>query len=379
MTAKKQPNTTASQWGIAQKSAVLSPINNMGVTGSSLVGGMPEKLPNTRLVMTSEGPKPVLVRHAAANECAVIDWVNFTFGIETLGQKFLEDCPDSPHPVADYAIRCGLPRLLSELFGLPLGDKLPSGRNFYKVAYNIGDGYGLVCGGGQRNTILIMLTGKGCALARQGWEKRLFDWMTTQAQRPKLTRVDLAHDDFEGSYLSVEWADQMDKLGGFYYGKGKQPQVQHLGCWRRPTGYGRTLTIGQRESGKYCRFYEKGKAEGDSSSEWCRAEVEFKASDRFIPFAILLEPSEYFLGAYPCFSYFDEHRTPQKIITAKKTAKINWEKSIEITRHQFGKYIRLYAQIYDADDLIKMLSFKGDPARAIPARLKLCDQLAHMT
>ncbi|MFV7481663.1 replication initiation factor domain-containing protein, partial [Acinetobacter junii] len=81
----------------------------------------------------------------------------------------------------------------------------------------------------------------------------------------------------------------------------------------------RTLCIGSRDSGKYLRLYEKGRAEGDPNDNWQRAEVEFKSIGRILPFDMLLAPSEYFIAAYPCFRDLAEHLQPERIETITKT------------------------------------------------------------
>ncbi|MDR8305589.1 replication protein, partial [Acinetobacter baumannii] len=79
------------------------------------------------------------------------------------------------------------------------------------------------------------------------------------------------------------------------------PESRQAGNWKRPSGKGRTLYIGVRESGKSCRIYEKGKEKGDPLSEWVRIEIEFKSKDRYLELEMLLSPSQYFVGAYPVF------------------------------------------------------------------------------
>jgi phage replication initiation protein len=42
-------------------------------------------VPYMHMISTSSGAKPVQCRLPADNEIAVVDWVNFTIGIETVG------------------------------------------------------------------------------------------------------------------------------------------------------------------------------------------------------------------------------------------------------------------------------------------------------
>ena len=57
--------------------------------------------------------------------------------------------------------------------------------------------YGKLHYGGQRETLLVELNAQGCIAAKEGWEKRLYDFLA-DAVRPKITRVDVAHDFFQG-------------------------------------------------------------------------------------------------------------------------------------------------------------------------------------
>lgn len=51
---------------------------------------------------------------------------------------------------------------------------------------------------------------------------------------------------------------------------------------------------------KMFRGYEKGKQLGDIDSSWFRGEIEVGADDKhFIPLDILINPTDYFCGAYP--------------------------------------------------------------------------------
>ena len=366
------------QWGL-ELNPLNSPINKMGVTVSDSCTQptdfdipFPTEFPSlyTHLVKTTSGVKEVPVRLPAENEIAIVDWVNFTIGIETLGSAFFEPItPDNMDSVCDSAIDI-FSEHLEYIFGCSVTSQNQSGRNFYKKSYVLGRDMGLVCIGGQRNTILVMLSGKGCSFSNDGWERRLYTFLTTIAKRAKLTRIDLAHDDFSGEKINVDWANDQDtnseKGTGFQNGA-RKPNVEHKGNWKRPNGRGRTLNIGSRESGMYVRVYEKGRAEGDPEDNWQRAEIEFKASDRILLFDMLLAPSEYFLGSYPCFSDLKNDIQPAKIESLKKNASVSAKAALATIKHQYGKYINLFKQVFDAEELINLISH-SDPY-AFPKRL----------
>ncbi len=373
----EKSKTPSLQWGLE----LNSPINKMGVTVSDpctaptdLDIPFPTEFPTlyTHLVKTTAGVKEVPVRLPAQNEIAIVDWVNFTIGIETLGSAFFEPVtPENMDEVCLSAVSI-LDEHLEHIFGFSTTSRNQSGRNFYKQSYVLGRDMGLVCIGGQKNTILVMLSGKGCSFANEGWEKRLYTFLTNIAKRAKLTRIDLAHDDFDGSHISVDWADEQDndsiKGTGFQNGA-RKPNVEHKGNWKRPNGRGRTLNIGSRESGMYVRVYEKGRAEGDPEDNWQRAEVEFKASDRILPFDMLLAPSEYFMGSYPCFAELKNEIQPAKIEALKKNASITAKDALATIKHQYGKYINFFKQVFDPEELINLISHSDQ--YAFPKRMDL--------
>lgn len=363
------------EWGGMEN--LITPNNKMGVTNFDsrmdtadwdLITPFAREFPTPymHMISTSSGIKPVQCRLPADNEIAVIDWVNFTCGIDGISENLL----DEDEYILDEHRWSSAVELFNEnlehIFGFTTTSKNNSGRNFYKESYVLGEDMGLLCIGGQRNTILIMINGKGCAFAKEGWERRLYTFLSNCAARPKLTRVDLAHDDFDGTKINVDWGNMQDGLGGFQLGN-RAPNIEHKGNWKRPNGRGRTLNIGSRESGKYLRIYEKGRAEGDPDDNWQRAEVEFKSVDRILPFDMLLAPSEYFIAAYPCFLFLAEDKQPARIETIVKTAKINAKAAIENLKHQYGKYINFFKQVFEPEELINLISC-SDPL-AYPKRL----------
>lgn len=352
--------------GLAQVAApVDTPINNMGVTTTRA------KTEGFELVMTDSGEiKQVMVRIPAEGQCAVIDWVNFTVLENTWFRTARETLIDDESIVVEAS------RYLEKIFGFGVTTHRERGMNFYRDSWVLGDDFGFVCFGGQRNTMLVTLNGQGCANAIEGWENRLYDFLTNTAIRPVISRIDLAHDDFDGRYLSVDWAENQWKQGGCTAASGgTPPEIERIGNWHRPSGKGRTLTIGRRTSGKFTRFYEKGKKEGDKSSLWCRAEVEYKSSDRIIPFHVLLSPSEFFAATYPCFAEFTHVDTPERIPVKQKTAQVVIDACIEVTRHQFGKYIRVFRDLYGDKEALDLIC--NPDKDAWPKRMKPLTSNAH--
>ncbi|MFZ6776229.1 replication initiation factor domain-containing protein [Undibacterium sp. Ji83W] len=348
-----------------------APINNMGENVAETV---------EELVLKGSRVLTTLAKRQAHNRLCIIDWVNFTVHEMSFNRT-------AKHVLIDndaYVIEAS--RQLEKILGYGVTSKRDQGMNFYAESWVLGDNFGFVCFGGQSQTMLITLNGTGCSEALPGWEKRLHKFLSSKdVVRGQISRIDLAHDDMEGAYLSVDWAVEKWKERGFNSAKGgRRCNIETVGNWHEPTGQGRTATFGIRASGKFCRFYEKGKQLGVVESLWCRAEVEFKASDRIIPLDILLEPENYFAGAYPCFAEFATVDTPKRLELKQKTAEISVDAACRVTKHQFGKYNRFLRQLFgDKEWLDKVSSddHKAYPKRlaAVTATIHTCGEFIHNT
>ena len=288
-----------------------------------------------RLVLEDGKVLEIPARRTWGGSSAFLDWVNFT----TDEQDFFfgMDCISDEQVMDRVSFKC------KEIFGFGVTSQRDSGANFYHRSYILGDGYGMVCHGGQRSTVLVMLSGEGCSAAKEGWEKRLYDFLRKRCgNRAKLTRTDLAHDDYEGKTYSVDRADA-DFDAGLFNNGGRMPNHEYRGNWKRPNGKGRTLYIGNRANGKFCRVYEKGRQLGDKNSEWVRVEVEFKSVDREIPFEILLEPGQYLAAAYPAFGWISEHQ--ERILTTQKKTEITYDAACVWLKKQVGAWVNVLVGI----------------------------------
>lgn len=371
-----KPFPTFGLWGALYDS--ISPVSNTGEKSAivkayeSTYGEFYKDYPvlETITIKTNEGVKPVLLRRPAANECAIIDFLHITIHKNTFKDvmkvKQVKEYDLSSNSDYVYAFEI----ILKDVLGIGIDKKLPNGKNFYQESYALENDCGLVCIGGQNDTILLVLNGQGCTSAKYGWEEDLHAWLVMYAQRPKITRIDYAFDDLDGSLISPDWAWHQDDLGGFQCG-GRPPSFTTAGNWKRPDGSGRTAYIGKRESGKYCRVYEKGKQLGDKESLWTRCEVEYKAKDYYIPLDALINASEHFLAAYPCFHVFDAHRQPKKFVCLNKKADITIDKAIEITKHQFSKYLKFFRDYFEDDSkVLDMLMPDPTSHEQYPKRIK---------
>lgn len=224
-------------------------------------------------------------------------------------------------------------------------------------------GYG---GKSQRGTMHVSLNASACA--------RITDWQLIhdwgQSVFAVITRVDTAHDDFEGKTLNIEDSLKWHK-DDLFSSNGRPPTAQLIDDLG--SNKGKTLNVGNRANGKFLRIYEKGKKEGDTNSNWVRAEVEWKNQSRIIPWDILLKPGNYLAGAYPCLSYLSEKQ--DKIKTIQKSSQINYEQMVEWLKNAAGKSINamLLAEGGDIESVFKKISRKG-----FPKRLEAYSDLPHL-
>ena len=278
------------------------------------------------LVASDGKVKQVVKRTGLNGTSAFIDWVNFTCHENTLMNL------EAGMGLTDTQVVFGFSEALERILGYGITRECDRGRNFYQRAFELGEGFGFVCHGGQRSTVLVMINGSGIAAATAGWQYRLQHFLECIAVNPRLTRVDVAHDCYQGEY-TVDQADADYDDGGFRLPKSPtNPECEQRGNWKRINGKGRSFYVGLRTSGKFLRVYEKGKQLGDPRSEWVRVELELKSVDRVIPFDILVNPGCYLAGAYPALNWISEEqnriRTIREEKVCSKAKKEDWIKRV---------------------------------------------------
>ena len=324
------------------------PTNNMGGTNQA------PYFPFTpEMVLSVSGSRnrkkllEVTARKGPNAKAGFVDWVNFTVHEETCERLRPYDHMEgtelvlNPMVSDDDYIAC-LSAQLECVFGFGVTEKRKGGMNFYKQSYVLGEKWGFVCIGGQRGTILVMLNGTGCAAAAEGWEQRLHDYLSEHAVQPKITRLDVAYDDFAGQQYGVDQA-AADYALGLYTCHHAKPDIQRLGNWDEPNGKGRTITFGVRASGKFARIYEKGKQLGCPASDWVRVEVELKAIDRIIDLDCLLQPGSVLASTYPALSWI--HEDQKRIETIRKTSQTTYENAKFWLKRQYGALLGVIAEI----------------------------------
>nr|WP_267473044.1 replication initiation factor domain-containing protein [Stenotrophomonas rhizophila] len=229
--------------------------------------------------------------------------------------------------------------------GLEL-DEAASGGRFYlwrvKILNAAKEFVGMIELGGENcrradgtYTARIELTGDGCksvGAARCGHAKR---WLELRAKLEscagRITRVDVCADDLIGQYplrLAQSWYAQ-----GEFDQRGQRPKAQTVDD--HDSGDGKTFYVGGKKSEKQLRVYEKGREQGDKSSEWVRYEAQFRASNRKeLPLDILRDPASYLLGAYPVLHFL--HCVATRIDITKAAVEATWKSARRHIKRQYG-------------------------------------------
>lgn len=334
-----------------------------------------------QVIMIGGKPHAVPLRIPTDGEYVVIDAINCVCSIDSFSNKQMIELGTTAKQLIGLDLDTEQLEQLNEMviemmacefayiFGDNFANLIPknSGIHYYKHGYTIySDEQEILLNvgiGGQNNTVFFSLTGMGCKIADTGWEQRLHHFLDNVAIDGKISRIDLAHDDLDGRYSSFDWANQKETDNAFMLPKTRnRPACTIAGEFKHgdPYNKGLTLYVGNRKNGKVIRCYEKGKQLGDPNSKWFRSELEIHAKKRLIPFDVLLNPTEFFCGAYPyCLELIEiakKHvgdHTPQtvdKMPSIAKESKISLLRAIEILKSQFGKYIKTFGEIFTQTD-----------------------------
>lgn len=268
-----------------------------------------------RTVIRGESPK----QGSDRSQAALTDWLNVSFQF---------------HP-NDYTTDKFFNRF-SEVTNGVFGGMTDQNRGLHGWLYSFKfDRGGVVFAfGGQRYTAFLSLPGEGCSFISD-WPS--FASFLCDELKARITRWDGAVDDFDGTH-SVDDAVALFKSGGFNHG-GRNPKPRQHDNWITPDTLGRTFEVGSRKNGKLIRIYEKGKQLGDPTSLWVRWEVELHATDRIIPWDVLLRPGDYVAGAYPCLSWISGQAL--RIRTIKAQDSISYQHLVKAASTSYGSLINV--------------------------------------
>nr|WP_204244004.1 replication initiation factor domain-containing protein [Vibrio galatheae] len=211
---------------------------------------------------------------------------------------------------------------------------------------------GLVAWGAANFGYYVSFSGKGCeAINMEALHKAL-----NQMVGAKLTRVDIALDDLMGNvsiddikqkYIDGEFITRgtPPKWGEFMGGSGMSKDDRKR-CGMIKDG-GHTFYVGARENGKIFRGYHKGaQLKSEQYPNWNRFEVQIGNRYRVIPFDVLVNPDQYFAGAYPALASLIQDVKPIAINTCKVVFQTSLENAMKHARVQYGKLLNALRQFY---------------------------------
>jgi phage replication initiation protein len=318
------------------KTPLSAPLRNSGTNGMS-------KYQTEETMRIDGGIVKIMSASRAASVKAgvLVDYLRGTFKREAVFRSQIPSTPEviqnGLNPAAGELIIDGiqfdseivrdLAIVLSKLLGFTVGEHR-QGRDYYDHTFTIcndnGQEVASVSGGGasQNGTFCFSMKGAGCTYASLGWEQRLYKLFVSL--EAKLTRIDLCRDFYHGEY-GYKDVVQAFQDGEFAY-RGRNPSKMAIGDLIDV--HSTTFQVGKRESGKVFRGYDKGHQYKLMDDPWWRAEVELRSNNRIIPLEAIINPAEFFAGAYGFCARILEDIEPQSIPTGQKVAEASVERVI---------------------------------------------------
>ncbi|MBS1157768.1 MAG: replication initiation factor family protein [Proteobacteria bacterium] len=309
--------------------------------------------------------KPVIVPgvRTLKGQKVGIDWVSCVFEQTAAWRYYLNSdhlvMMQSWEPVDAEEIAA----FVKDIFGWVLGiyetkdsrwKEFSNGLNGYSYAVSMPLQAGIVHVGHTSKTVLVTVTGQGAVAAKLGWEERLY-WFLLGVNG-WLTRIDWAYDDYVGEIYPVRKMRELAKEGAFQR-QGRPPKIELRGPWEQddPDGSGLTLYIGSRMSGKFARLYEKGKQLGDEKSPWVRFEIEMHNSSYQLVLEMLVTPTKWFAGAYPCCEWIEQGGDRSSLEYKARSAMATIEGSLKWIKHQAGGHLAALREMYSDQELLDLL------------------------
>jgi phage replication initiation protein len=215
--------------------------------------------------------------------------------------------------------------------------------------------------GSNGDTVCISLSGAGC--------KHVKNWPNVQRELERLgariSRCDVAWDDYEGERLDVHKLRQAARERAFMQG-GTPPKWRFIddeGC-----GTGSTLYVGSKGHKELC-IYEKGKQLGMQHSPWVRAEVRLYGKHGEVPLSIVSDPMAFLRGAYDVLAELLLDVAPDacsRIKTERRAVEATGEALVEYLRRQVGPSLNVLLEAFGgswADFMEHRVVRVGSPGR----------------
>ncbi|WP_417356601.1 MULTISPECIES: replication initiation factor domain-containing protein [Gammaproteobacteria] len=234
---------------------------------------------------------------------------------------------------------------------------------------------------------MVSFTGDGCKAVNFKQFHAVFK-DCAQAKLLKITRCDLAVDDYKGQFGVYDMRDKYEE-GLYFANRGARPGWQMIegggviwnketSRWNRTTTAGATFYVGNRKNGKIARSYEKGKQlagtceEANLYPDWVRHEVEYHSTDRVLPWDMLVKCDDYFAGAYGAFArILPDVETPTRVATYQKETAVDTVRIKEAARVAYGPLVNYLREVHglNNDQIIHELT-RGHAWDKFPRRLR---------
>lgn len=224
-----------------------------------------------------------------------------------------------------------------------------------------GEVVGKIGMGGNAGTLCISLSGAGTRWVKS-WAHV---YRKLQDLGARITRCDLAFDDYDGSILDVHDMRERASRKEFMQG-GTPPKWRFLDDGGNDTGC--TLYVGSKGHKEFC-CYEKGKQLKHVGSRWVRAEVRLYAKHAEISLDVLVDPLAFLRGAYDVLELLlaDVARDLcTRIKTTRAAVECSGEALVRYMRRQIGPSLNLLFEAFggSAEDFIRSrIVREGSPGR----------------
>lgn len=262
-----------------------------------------------------------------------------------------------------------LPDLLGTIFGFR-GEVVATAIRdrrwqFYAQSANLIDRDNEMVGkiglGGNMDSVCVSLSGAGTRWVRN-WHTVVYELARLGA---KISRVDLAHDDYEGKRFNVHAFRERARNNDFMQG-GSPPKWSWID--EGNSGTGNTLYVGKKGHKQLC-VYEKGKQLGLSSSPWVRAEVRLYGKHCVIPLDTLTDPLAFLRGAYDVLEEVLTdvvHDECTRIKTTRASVEASGEAAVAWAHRQVGPFLNLMVEAFGGswpDFVLDRIVRPGTPGR----------------
>ncbi|MFQ2451088.1 replication initiation factor domain-containing protein [Aeromonas caviae] len=248
---------------------------------------------------------------------------------------------------------------------------------------------GLIGWGAANHGCMVSFSGVGCAAL----DFQALHDVISHIPGVRITRVDLALDDYSGEHITYQGAIAGAEAGEFHPQRGRAPSWMKIesgefvitevakGIAKRfgmvPTK-GCSFYVGSRINGKCARVYEKGKQmQSAEYPNWVRAEGELHNKDRIIPLDVLVNPDPYFAGMYPQFDKWltaiqEAEIKPVRLTTFKNKFKTSRDNAVFNMSRMAGRLVNWLANIegLSPEKIVNQLTAHLEESD-IPARLRM--------